>query len=66
MKKLTDSEREGLIYSLSEYGDLSHVAHWDEIQVKLKVEAPELANAIENKVRADEHLKEALERFANN
>ncbi|KIF53094.1 MULTISPECIES: hypothetical protein [Vibrio harveyi group] len=66
MKTLTDSEREGLIYSLGEYGDLSHVANWDEIQGKLKAEAPELAKAIENKVRADEQLKEALERFTNN
>ncbi|CCN92015.1 hypothetical protein VIBNISFn27_p10189 [Vibrio nigripulchritudo SFn27] len=53
MKRLTDSEREGLIYSLGEYEDLSHIANWEEIQVKLKVEDPELANAIEKKIRGD-------------
>ncbi|WP_063664849.1 hypothetical protein [Aliivibrio fischeri] len=65
MKKLTNSEREGLIYSISEYGDLSYVINWDEIKVKLKIESPELVNAIENKLRADKQLNEALERFAN-
>ncbi len=56
-EKLTNSEREGLIYSLGEFGDLSRVGNWDEIKAKLKAEAPELAKAIENKVRADEQLK---------
>ncbi|EQB98102.1 hypothetical protein [Photorhabdus temperata] len=66
MNKLTEHERESIIYSIGEYGDTSRVVGWEQIEPKLKIEYPRLAAAIANKAEADKRLEEELEVFANN